>query len=53
MSHWHLDTFLVEHAPWELREFAEFRIAPNGKVASFDLFGETFSAADGADSDTP
>lgn len=53
MSHWHLDTFLVEHAPWELREFAEFRIAPDGKVASFDLFGETFSAADGADSDTP
>jgi CubicO group peptidase (beta-lactamase class C family) len=47
MSHWHLDTFLVEHAPWELREFAEFRIAPDGKVASFDLFGETFTAGDG------
>jgi CubicO group peptidase (beta-lactamase class C family) len=43
MSHWHLDTFLVEHPPWQLREFVEFRIAPDAEVASFVLFGETFT----------
>jgi CubicO group peptidase (beta-lactamase class C family) len=42
MSHWQLDSYLVEYAPWNLREFAEFRIAPNGSILSFDLFGETF-----------
>jgi len=49
MTHWHLDTFLVEYAPWELREFAEFRIGPNGGVASLRLFGEEFQPS--ADSD--
>ena len=53
MAHWHLDTFLLEHPPWELREFAEFRIAPDGKVASFDLFGETFTAGAGSDTGNP
>jgi CubicO group peptidase (beta-lactamase class C family) len=42
MSHWHLDTFLVEHWPWEIREFAEFRIGPDGSVSSVELFGERF-----------
>jgi hypothetical protein len=46
LSHWHLDTFLADHPPWELREFLEFRIAPDGKVASFTLFGQTFVVAD-------
>jgi len=42
MTHWHLDTFLVEYTPWGLREFAEFHIGPEGKVASLRLFGEAF-----------
>ena len=39
MSHWHLDTFLVEHPPWGLKEFAVFQVGPNGKVNRLDLFG--------------
>jgi len=42
MTHWHLDTFLVEYTPWEMREFATFRIGPDGLVESLDLFGFTF-----------
>ena len=42
MTHWHLDTFLVEYLPWNLREFAEFRIGPNGRIASLQLFGAEF-----------
>lgn len=40
MSHWHLDTYLVEYAPWNLREFATFRISPEGAISSLELFGE-------------
>ncbi|MFC1688341.1 serine hydrolase [Pseudomonadota bacterium] len=42
MSHWHLDTFLIEHEPWGLREFAEFRIGPAGEIEKMVLFGEDF-----------
>jgi CubicO group peptidase (beta-lactamase class C family) len=42
MSHWHLDIFLVEHSPWGMREFAEFRIGPDGKIANLVVFGENF-----------
>lgn len=42
MSHWHLDTFLVEYEPWEMRDFAQFRIGPDGSITGLDLFGETF-----------
>lgn len=42
MSHWHLDTFLVEYEPWGMREFAEFRIGPTGKIDKLVLFGEEF-----------
>ncbi len=40
LSHWQLDTFVLEHKPWGLREFAEFRIGPDGKIAELDLFDE-------------
>lgn len=42
MSHWHLDTFLVEYPAWDLREFAEFRIGPDGSIQTLELFGESF-----------
>jgi CubicO group peptidase (beta-lactamase class C family) len=42
MSHWHLDSFLVEYPAWQLREFAEFHIGPDGRIESFRLFGEDF-----------
>jgi CubicO group peptidase (beta-lactamase class C family) len=45
MSHWHLDTFLVEYESWELREFAEFRIGPDGRIKSFLLFDQEFQPA--------
>jgi CubicO group peptidase (beta-lactamase class C family) len=41
MSHWHLDTFLVEYQPWTLREFAEFHVAPDASVTGMKLLGET------------
>ncbi len=31
MSHWHLDTFLVEYKDWDLHEFVVFNIGPDGK----------------------
>jgi hypothetical protein len=43
MSHWHLDTFLVEYKNWKLREFATFTISPDGAITSFNLFGDTFN----------
>jgi CubicO group peptidase (beta-lactamase class C family) len=43
MTHWHLDTFLVEYNPWGLREFAEFRVGPDGGIATLELFGESFT----------
>lgn len=42
MTHWHLDTFLVEYPAWQLREFAEFHIGPDGGIRSFRLFGQDF-----------
>jgi hypothetical protein len=45
MSHWHLDTFLVDYPPRQLREFAEFRIGPDGGIAALVLFGEEFIPA--------
>jgi len=43
MSHWHLDTFLLDYRPWQLREFLQYRIGPEGAVEGFTLFGETFT----------
>jgi len=43
MKLWHLETFLVEYEQWSLREFAEFRIGPDGKITSLELFGESLS----------
>ena len=43
MRHWHLDTFLVEFEQWDLREFAAFRVTPDGTVRGMELFGYDFS----------
>ena len=42
MTHWQLDTFLVEYKQWEMREFATFNISPEASITSVDVFGETF-----------
>jgi CubicO group peptidase (beta-lactamase class C family) len=42
MTHWHLDTFLVEKKSWEMREFLTFHVDAAGQASSFELFGETF-----------
>ena len=42
MTHWHLDRFLVEYQPWGLREFAEFRVGPNGTIEELKIFDESF-----------
>ena len=43
MSHWHLDTYLVEHKSWQMHEFATFNIGPDGTTTSVTLFGDTFT----------
>ena len=45
MTHWHLDTFLVEYKPWGMREFADFRVGPNGAIEELKIFGESFYPA--------
>jgi hypothetical protein len=42
MSHWHLDTFLVEFEIWEMHEFATFTIGPDGSITSVNVIGHTF-----------
>jgi len=42
MSHWHLDTYLVEFKSWEMHEFANFSIDPVGGIKSVNVFGNTF-----------
>jgi hypothetical protein len=42
MSHWHLDTYLVEYKSWQMHEFATFNIGPDGITTSVALFGDTF-----------
>ncbi len=42
MSHWHLDTFLVEHDGWDMHEFASFDINPEGSIQSVKVLGDTF-----------
>ena len=47
MTHWHLDTFLVEYEPWEMREFAAFEIGPEGTVVSLKFLGHAFERVEG------
>ena len=47
MSHWHLDTYLVEYLDWGMREFAKYNIGADGKISSLELFGMTFNQKDG------
>ena len=42
MSYWHLDTYLIEKKSWKMKEFVTFNISADGKVTSFNVFGETF-----------
>jgi hypothetical protein len=42
MSHWHLDTFLIEFKNWDMREFVNFNIGPDGTISSFSFGGDTF-----------
>jgi CubicO group peptidase (beta-lactamase class C family) len=46
MTHWHLDTFLVEYESWGLRELAEFHVGSNGTIRELELFGESFHPTD-------
>jgi CubicO group peptidase (beta-lactamase class C family) len=42
MTHWHLNTFLVDYRPWSMREFVTFNIGPDGTVKSLDFVGYAF-----------
>lgn len=42
MEHWHVDTYLVTYAPWEMKDFANFKLTPEGTIHSVGLFGDTF-----------
>ena len=42
LSHWHLDTFLVQRNDLNQRFLISFQINTEGKVQSLDLFGDVF-----------
>ena len=42
LSHWHLDTYLVEHEIWTIHDFASFNIGPQGDITSVDMLGRKF-----------
>ena len=42
MTHWQIDTFLVEYKQWEMREFATFNISPEASITSVEVFDESF-----------
>ena len=42
MTHWHLETFLVEYAAWEMREFTTFDIGSDGLINSLSFAGNQF-----------
>lgn len=46
MTHWHLDTFLAEYKPWEMREFTTFNIGTDGTIVSLEFLGHTFERVD-------
>jgi CubicO group peptidase (beta-lactamase class C family) len=46
LSHWHLDSFLMEYPNWDLHEFATFNIGPDGRVASLSFIGNTLTRAE-------
>lgn len=46
MSHWHLDTYLVEYDNWGMREFATYNIGADGNISSMEFMGMSFHLKD-------
>jgi CubicO group peptidase (beta-lactamase class C family) len=46
MSHWHLDTYLVEYDSWGMREFATYNIGADGNISSMEFMGMSFHLKD-------
>jgi CubicO group peptidase (beta-lactamase class C family) len=46
LSHWHLDTFLVEKPSRHWKFLLPFSFGTDGKVRSFDMFGLAFNKTD-------
>jgi CubicO group peptidase (beta-lactamase class C family) len=42
LQHWHLDTFLLESPPRQLREFAGFGVGPDARVTELKIFGHVY-----------
>jgi hypothetical protein len=42
MQHWHVDTLLMAHPPWSLREFVSFQLMPESTISSFEFPGDIF-----------
>jgi len=53
MSHWHLDSFLMEFANWDLHEFVTFNIGPDGRIASLSFWGNTLARVEQEGSEAP
>lgn len=43
VSHWHLDTFLVDYLTWSHGQFATFAIGPDGEIGSVRVFDHEFA----------
>jgi hypothetical protein len=46
MSHWHLDTYLLEYEDWGMREFANYNIGADGNISSLEFLGLRFMRKD-------
>ncbi len=42
MTHWHLETFLIEYSPWEMRIFITFNIGTDGLIESLGFSDNQF-----------
>ncbi len=48
MSHWHLDTYLVEYEDWGMREFANYNIGADGNITEKKITKSLGASFDGA-----
>jgi hypothetical protein len=43
LTHWHLDTFTINHDAWDWRAFIHFAIDEKGRVGGLSVLGEDFT----------
>ncbi len=46
LSHWHQDTFLLQHEDWQYGDLTTFRFQPDGSIDGIEVFGDVFHRID-------